>query len=81
MARPPDPKRRQELLDGAVDYVVANKHPSFSIISGRKSTSSRRSWAEYAIDYERSGVAPKRRLIARAWELCGRGCPTPTKVR
>jgi AcrR family transcriptional regulator len=24
MARPPDPKRRQELLDGAVDYVVAN---------------------------------------------------------
>jgi AcrR family transcriptional regulator len=24
MARPPDTKRRQELLDGAVDYVVAN---------------------------------------------------------
>ncbi|MGO8861409.1 MAG: TetR/AcrR family transcriptional regulator [Acidimicrobiales bacterium] len=24
MARPPDPKRRQELLDGAVDYVVIN---------------------------------------------------------
>jgi AcrR family transcriptional regulator len=24
MARPPDPTRRQELLDGAVDYVVAN---------------------------------------------------------
>jgi AcrR family transcriptional regulator len=24
MARPPDPKRREELLDGAVDYVVAN---------------------------------------------------------
>jgi AcrR family transcriptional regulator len=24
MARPPDPQRRRELLDGAVDYVVAN---------------------------------------------------------
>jgi AcrR family transcriptional regulator len=24
MARPPDPRRRQELLDGALDYVVAN---------------------------------------------------------
>jgi AcrR family transcriptional regulator len=24
MARPPDPKRRQALLDGAVDYVLAN---------------------------------------------------------
>src|ERR1022692_2368853 len=24
MARPPDPKRRSELLEGAVDYVVAN---------------------------------------------------------
>jgi AcrR family transcriptional regulator len=24
MARPPDPRRRGELLDGAVDYVVAN---------------------------------------------------------
>ena len=24
MARPPDPNRRKELLDGAVDYVVAN---------------------------------------------------------
>jgi AcrR family transcriptional regulator len=24
MARPPDPRRRQELLDGAVEYVVAN---------------------------------------------------------
>ena len=24
MARPPDPKRRQELLEGAVDYVVAH---------------------------------------------------------
>src|SRR3974390_160829 len=24
MARPPDPQRRQELLDGAVDYVAAN---------------------------------------------------------
>jgi AcrR family transcriptional regulator len=24
MARPPDPRRREELLDGAVDYVVAN---------------------------------------------------------
>ena len=24
MARPPDPQRREELLDGAVDYVIAN---------------------------------------------------------
>jgi AcrR family transcriptional regulator len=24
MARPPDPRRRQELLDGAVDYVIAH---------------------------------------------------------
>jgi AcrR family transcriptional regulator len=24
MARPPDPRRRQELLDGAVDYVIDN---------------------------------------------------------
>jgi AcrR family transcriptional regulator len=24
MARPPDPQRRQELLNGAVDYVIAN---------------------------------------------------------
>lgn len=24
MARPPDPRRREELLEGAVDYVVAN---------------------------------------------------------
>src|ERR1700733_9759369 len=31
MARPPDPKRRQELLDGAVDYVVANGIPDLSL--------------------------------------------------
>ena len=57
------------------------KRRCFSIISARKSTLSRSCWAEYEIVCERSGEAPRQRLIGRAWEPCGRGCLTLTKVR
>ena len=97
MARPPDPKRRQELLDGAVDYVVANGISDLSLRPlalalgtqapvllhhfGTKEHLVEEMLGRVRDRLRAPAAAPRQRLIAQVWEPCGRGCLTPTKVR
>lgn len=97
MARPPDPTRRLELLDGAVDYVVANGISDLSLRPlavalgtqapvllhhfGTKEQLVMEILGRVHDRVRALGRSAEAERHARGWGPCGPGCLTPTKVR
>ena len=63
MARPLDPKRRQELLDRAVDYVVANGISDLSLRPLAAALGTRVVGLFGATDPERNGPLPRGAVV------------------